>query len=109
MDRLVRTGLAPRRLEHAAPAAPWMGEPPIVIAAGGGEVYAWIFPDSAARHQVTAALDPETGAPPGTVTPYAPPMLFLVQNNLALVVSGGNLRNIDRIQLAIEAGLPVNP
>lgn len=109
MDRLVRTGLAPRTLESPAPAAEWMQRPPVALAAGGGEIFAWIYEDSSARRRVTEALDPETAAPRGTASPFAPPMRFIVQNNLALVVRGGTLRNIERVQLAIEAGLPVTP
>lgn len=109
MDRLVRTGLAPRALETRVPEAAWMQQPPIALAAGGGEIFAWIYPDSTARRRVTDGLDAETGAPPGSASPFEPPMLFIVQNNLALVVRGGTMRNIERVQLAIEAGLPVTP
>lgn len=79
----------------------------MVILAGGGEVRAWIFKDSTARRAVTDGLDAETGTPPGVTVPYAAPMRFVIQNNLAAVVTGGTVVNQERIALALEAGLPV--
>lgn len=109
MDRLVRTGVAPRASEAAAPQAPWMGKAPIVLTAGGSDVYAWIYADSAARKAVTDRLDSLSATPPGETTPFAPPMVFVTNNNLAVVVSGGRVTNHERIMLALQAGLPVRP
>jgi hypothetical protein len=109
MDRLLRAGVAPRASDRSVPAAPWMGQPPVALLAGGGEVYAWIYEDSLARKAVTDPLDPATAAPPGVVTPFPPPMLFVTNNNLAVVITGGRVTNHERIQLAIQAGLPVIP
>lgn len=106
MDRLVRTGVLPRPRDGAVPATPWMKAETIALNAGGGEVFVWIYADSVARHAATDALDPETGAPRGTVTPFAPPMVFVTNNNLAAVISGGTEQNIERIMLALQAGLP---
>ena len=107
-DRLLRSGVAPRRPEAAsAPGPTWMGKEPIVILAGGGEVRAWIFPDSVARRAVTDRLDPETGTPPGETVPFPPPMRFIIQNNLAAVITGGTETNQERVALALQAGLPV--
>lgn len=109
MDRLLRAGVAPRANPDPAPDADWMGQPPIRLLAGGGMVYAWIYPDSVARRRVTDALDSLTAAPPGTTTPFAPPMLLVTNNNLVVVITGGRITNHDRIALAIQAGLPVVP
>lgn len=109
MERLVRTGVLPRPLEGRVPDAPWMGQSPIALSAGGGEVYAWIYADSSARKAVTDALDPETGAPRGRTSPWAIPMQLVINNNLAAIVTGGSERNQDRIALALQAGLPVSP
>lgn len=109
MDRLLRAGVAPRAREGALPETPWMPMPPIGVLAGGGEVFVWIFADSSARRAATDALDPMTGAPAGTVTPFAPPSLFVTQNNLAAIITGGRESNQERIALALQAGLPVNP
>lgn len=109
MERLVRTGVLPRPLEGRVPAAPWMGQAPIALSAGGGEVFAWIYADSSARKAVTDALDPDTGAPRGSVSPWAIPMQVVINNNLVAIVTGGSERNQERIALALQAGLPVSP
>lgn len=80
----------------------------MMLLAGGGEVRVWLFKDSAARRAVTDPLDAATGTPPGVTVPYAAPMRFIVQNNLAAVVTGGTATNQERIALALEAGLPVS-
>lgn len=109
MDRLSRAGVLPRAREGTPPAAPWMDRAPIALTAGGGEVYVWIYADSTARRAVTDRLDPETGVPPGTTSPFAPPMMFVTNNNLAAIIAGGTEQNIERIMLALQAGLPVTP
>ena len=109
LERLVRAGVAPRAVDHSPAGPDWMRVPPSVFAAGGGEVYAWVYRDSTARRAVTDSLDPYTGAPPGRVPQFASPMVFLVQNNLAAIISGGSETNQERIALALQAGLPVTP
>ncbi len=106
MDRLVRAGVAPRTNEGASIAAPWMNAKTIALLAGGGEVYAWVYADSTARRAVTDQLDSLSAVPAGRVSPYAPPMLFVTNNNIAVVIAGGRVTNQDRILLAIQAGLP---
>lgn len=107
LDRLLRAGVAPRRVDDAPEGPAWMPGRPLVFLAGGGEVRAWIFADSTARRAVTDGLDPETGTPAGETVPYPPPMVFVLQNNLAAVIIGGTARNQERIMLALQAGLPV--
>lgn len=107
LERLVRAGVAPRAVAKAPNRTEWMRVRAAVFAAGGGEVYAWVYKDSTARRAVTESLAPTTGAPPGRVPPFAAPMIFLVQNNLAAVVVGGSGTNQERIALALQAGLPV--
>lgn len=109
MDRLLRAGVAPRANPDAAPAAPWMQVEPIRILAGGGTIYAWVYPDSVQRRRVSETLDPTLAAPPGETSPFAPPMQTVTNNNLIVVISGGRVANHERIALAIEAGLPVIP
>ncbi len=109
LERLVRAGVAPRAVENAPVGPAWMRVKPAVFAAGGGEVYAWIYKDSLARRAATDSLDPMTAAPAGKVPPFASPMVFLVQNNLAAVITGGSGTNQDRVALALQAGLPSAP
>ena len=109
MDRLVRAGVAPRANEEARIEAPWMHTKTIALLAGGGEVYAWIYADSVARRAVTDKLDSLGAVPAGTVSPFTPPMVFVTNNNIALVIAGGRVTNQERIMLAIQAGLPAAP
>lgn len=109
LERLVRAGVAPRVVEPAPSGPDWMRVSPAVFAAGGGEVYAWIYKDSTARRTVTDSLDPYTGAPAGRVPPFASPMVFIAQNNLAAIMTGGSETNQERVALALQAGLPVTP
>jgi hypothetical protein len=109
MDRLVRAGVAPRERDGAVPPTPWMPMAPVALLAGGGEVFVWIFADSTARRAATDAIDPMSAAPRGTVSPFPPPVLFVTQNNLAAAIVGGRESNQERIALALQAGLPVNP
>lgn len=108
VERLVRAGVAPRAVGDAAAGPSWMGDgQALVFHAGGGEVHAWIYRDSTARRAVTDGLDPATAAPAGKVPPFEAPMVFVTQNNLAAVISGGSERNQERIALALLGGLPV--
>lgn len=106
LERLVRAGVAPREVADAPVGPTWMGSRALVIAAGGGEVYAWIFADSVARRAVTDSLDATTGAPAGAPPPFAGPFVFVRQNNMAAMITGGSETNQDRIALALQAGLP---
>ncbi len=107
LERLVRAGVAPRPLEGAGAGPDWMKTRPVVFAAGGGEVWAWIYSDSMARRAATDPLDAGTATPAGKVPPFAAPMIFLTQNNLAAVITGGSGTNQERVALALQAGLPV--
>jgi hypothetical protein len=105
-ERLVRAGVAPRRVTDAPPGPGWMGVPQLLFLAGGGEVHVWIYADSMARRAVTDRLESLTAAPAGETGPYPPPFLLVSQNNLAAVIVGGREANHDRIALALQAGLP---
>lgn len=107
VERLVRAGVAPRRVEGASEGPVWMHATRLAFLAGGGELSVWIYPDSVARAAVTGTLDPTTGVPAGSAIPYELPITLVVQNNLAAIISGGIERNHERITLALEAGLPV--
>jgi hypothetical protein len=108
VERLVRSGLAPR---------PLMGErgernfrvPGVVYQVGDARLTVYIFPDSVARRAVTVAVD--TAALGPKTVPGRPPVLaqLIVQNNLAAVLVGGSERQQERVALALGAGLPVTP
>lgn len=107
VDRLVRAGLAPQADTGASVPAYWGAPVAVAYQVGAATLFAYIFPDSAARRRATAALDPVSLAPKGAASPYAIPRLLIQQNNLAAVLVGGSDRQQERVQLALTAGLPV--
>jgi hypothetical protein len=107
VERLVRAGVAPRAVADAPDGPDWMRSRRLYFRAGGGELPVWIDADSVASAAVTAQLASTTATPSGRAVPYEAPLTFVVQNNLAAVITGGDGRNHERIMLALQAGLPV--
>jgi hypothetical protein len=105
--RLIRAGVAPRKLLDEPPGPDFMRGDRLLFIAGGGYVHAWIYRDSTARLSVSSTLDTATATPPGVNVPFDSPVTLVVQNNLIAVVTGGSYTNHERIKLALEAGLPV--
>ncbi len=109
VDRLVRSGLAPQAEPAVKAPAYWSAPVAVAYTVGQATVFAYIYPDSSARHRATAGLDTISLAPKGTASPYGMPRVLIEQNNLAAVLVGGSDRQVERVQLAIGAGLPVAP
>lgn len=107
VERLVRSGLAPRALPRERGERYW-GVPVLAYRVGSATLYAYVYADSTARRRVTDGLDSLAAAPKGTPSPYAAPHLLIVQNNLAAVLVGGSERQQERVSLALVAGLPVS-
>jgi hypothetical protein len=107
-ERLVRAGVGPRRLETVPPAPSFFLDATAAAfaVARGGELRVFIFADSVRRRTATDALDPLTVAPPGTASPWPSDPLLIVSNNLAAVMLGAPPVWRERVQLALEAGLP---
>jgi len=105
---LTRAGVAPRRLDEQPEVPPFFnGAVGVAFAVGrGGELRVFIFADTLARVAVTARLDPFTAAPRGGSYSWPSPPLLAVSQNLIAVMLGGNSALRERVQLAIEAGLP---
>ena len=108
VNRLVRAGLAPQAIKGAAPEAYW-NAPVLAYHVGTAILYAYIYPDSAARRRITDGLDSLTLAPKGKAGSFAVPHALIVQNNLAVVLVGANDRKQEQVALAIGAALPVDP
>lgn len=108
VNRLVRAGLAPQAMPGEAPEAYW-NAPVLAYHVGTATLFAYIYPDSAARRRITDGLDSLTLGPKGKPGSYAIPHTLIVQNNLAVVLVGANERKQEQVALAIGAGLPVDP
>jgi hypothetical protein len=108
-ERLVRAGVAPRRIEPA-PQVPAFFSAAIASAAfnvgKGGELRVFIFADSAARRKTTDALDTTTASPRGAPSVWPQPPRLIVGQNFAGIMMGGTVVLKERVQLALEAGLP---
>lgn len=112
-ERLVRSGVAPRRVEPTPEVPAFLAgvtESASFVVGRGGELRVFIYADSVARRRVTDALDPRTASPRGAarawpLDPVGPTLI--VNGNLAAVLMGGTSALHERVQLALEAGLPL--
>jgi len=69
-------------------------------------VQVFLFPSAEIRARETAALDSVTAAPPGQRVTWRTPPTLVVSQNLAAVVLSVNDRTVERLSLALGAGLP---
>jgi hypothetical protein len=107
-ERLVRSGVAPRRMDPPpkAPAFFATATTTGAFAVGrSGELRVFVFRDSLARKRVTDGLDPATASPRGAAVAWAQAPVLIVVQNLAAVMLGGSATLQERVQLALEAGL----
>jgi hypothetical protein len=107
-ERLVRSGVAPRRIEPVPPKPAFFASANATgafVVGRGGELRAFVFADSAARMRATASLDPATASPRGAATAWPGSPLLIVTQNLAAVLIGGSATLRERVQLALEAGV----
>jgi len=107
-ERLVRSGVAPRRMTPAPKVPRFFAsakETGAFYVGRDAELHVFVFSDSVARKLVTDKLDTATAAPPGTLlSPWPKTPLLIVVQNLAAVVFGGSPRLQERVQLGLEAG-----
>ena len=105
-ERLDRAGLAPVR--DSVPARqPFMRVPGVVFHVGSAELQVYVYPDSASRARDTGALDTLTVSPPSAPVQWSASPSLIVSNNVAAILLADNLRQRERVRLALEAGLPV--
>ena len=72
---------------------------------GRGELYVFIYPDSSARRRDTERLDPTRAAPPGQLGGWPSRATLITSDNLAAVLLTANETLLERVQLAVGAGL----
>jgi hypothetical protein len=75
-------------------------------ALGPAELHVYIFPTAKDREAAVATIDTVTVTRSAGASPWSVEPTFITSNNLAAVLLSDNGRLIERVQLAITAGLP---
>jgi hypothetical protein len=75
-------------------------------ALGAAQLHIYIFTSAKEREQAVAGIDTTTVSRRGAAAPWSLPPTFVTSNNLVAVLVSDNARQIERVQLAITAGLP---
>lgn len=106
-DRLTHAGVVFTRKPEPA-TVPFLKVAGTVYEIGSPEheVQVFLYPTAAAREQDTAALDSTSASPRGTRHPWRTPPTLVTSNNLAAVILSLNDRTVERLALALGAGLP---
>jgi len=75
-------------------------------ALGEAQLHIYIFTSATEREQAIANIDTATVSRRGTSSAWSLPPTLITSNNLVAVLVSDNGRQIERVQLAITAGLP---
>jgi hypothetical protein len=100
-DRLEHAGLVPQPRDSVRPA--FASVPGVVYGIGRGELQIFLYPDSAARAQNFARFD---AAQVQSVQSSGGTPTLIVSNNLAAILLSDNATQVERVRLALQAGLP---
>ncbi|GJG86803.1 hypothetical protein tb265_19840 [Gemmatimonadetes bacterium T265] len=107
VDRLDKAGLVPHVDTTAAPERlAFLHAPGTVVHLGLGELHTFVYDDTAALARDVAALDTTRVAPRGQTYTWSTTPTLVRSANLLAVLLTPNERQIERIQLALEAGPP---
>lgn len=106
-DRLERAGLV-FEVRDSAVTHSFFRVPGLAYRVGGrdDEVQVFLYPSTAERRRDTEALDSATVSPRGERVTWPAPPTLVTSNNLAAVILSLNERTIERLALALGAGLP---
>ena len=104
MDRLEHAGLAPVARDSVRHT--FLSVPGAVYAVGRGELQLFLYPDSAARARDFVTFDTARVQPPGTMVTWRAPASLVLSNNLAAILLSDNATQVERVRLALTAGLP---
>jgi hypothetical protein len=102
--RLVDAGLVPQPRDSVRPS--FLTVPGAVFAVGGGELQLFLYADSAARARDLARFDTVRAQPRDTTVTWSAPATFIASNNLAAIFLSDSETQIERVKLALTAGLP---
>jgi len=75
-------------------------------ALGDARLHVYIFKSATEREKAVAGIDTTTVSRRGSASPWPLPPTLITSNNLVAVLVSDNARQIERVQLAITAGLP---
>jgi hypothetical protein len=105
-ERHVRAGLVP--IARPEPERePFLSVPGTVYDLGKyAELHVYVYPTREARERESAALDSATAAPRGRSVDWKYPPTLMTSNNVLAILVAQNEHLIERVQLAITAGLP---
>lgn len=102
--RLTDAGFVP--LKQETPAAALFRVEGIEYALGPARLHVYVFPSAAERATAVAAIDTVAIARRGTPAAWGGPAWLITSNNLVAVLVSDNARLVERVQLALTAGLP---
>ena len=104
VKRLESAGLAPVRLP-AEVRHSFLSIPGTAFRVGDAELQVFIYPDSLSVTRDMSRLDTIAVSRPGEPVAWATKPTLVRSNNLAAIMLGRNERQIERVQLALTAGL----
>jgi len=85
---------------------PFLSVPGAVYAVGAGELQVYLYPDSTARRRDFANVDTVRVQPAGSAVAWRATPTLMVSNNLAAILLSDSETQIERVRLALTAGLP---
>ncbi len=106
-DRLVHAGVVIERQPEPA-RHPFLHVDGTVYHVGSPdhELQVFLYPSATERKRDTDALDSATASPRGARSSWKTPPTLVTSNNLAAVILSLNDRTVERLALALGAGLP---
>lgn len=104
VDRLEHAGLAP--IVRDSVRHPFLSVAGAVYAVGRGELQLFLYPDSAARARDFATFDTVRVQPRGAAVSWRASASLVQSNNLAAILLSDNATQVERVRLALTAGLP---
>jgi hypothetical protein len=102
--RLTDAGFVPQK--QSAPAADLFAVQGTEYLLGPARLHVYVFPSAAEREKAIAAIDTLAIARRGTPATWGGPAWLITSNNLVAVLVSDNARLVERVQLALTAGLP---
>ena len=104
LDRLEAAGLAPVARDSVRHS--FLSVPGAVYAVGRGELQLFLYPDAAARARDFAGFDTVRVQPADTTIAWPDTPSLIQSNNLAAILLSANETQVERVRLALTAGLP---